>query len=551
FYQREIQENNIQVKIEYDKQLSHYLYGGGVYLQQILENLFKNAIRYGRPQDPSIIPEIKISVQKIQDIPLQVQIKVQDNGSGIKDKDKNQLFSFRHRSEDSKNYQGKEGSNGLGLAFARKVIEVLGGEINYISPKVGTCFYFNIPLQYSEKNLEKSNPILPLQNLNLVMVDDDKINHQLFSINLADRNQIQSFYQSENTLNHLIDRFYQKEEEIDAIILDKNIGEEDGLELARNIRMIGKTIQNFKCPALILYTGSSKNESPEIQTALEQEVIQEAIDKTANIAELSYAIYRQLSPIKQSQQYSQFSPEIQKYIQENPTLKTKEQNTPEAPPIKKLSIDPDLNHFDAHIINRSFSNQLYIIQNVYPIIHNLFNQNREYFAKLKEAILGKNLSQLSRVCHTFSPLLNNFGASALKHNIEQIRYFYEGKEQLSPVEWEEISKFCQNYNADYIQQFLQEFSKYISQIILERLNKINFIKDENEKDLKINSVVQFCAYNQLNITEALNNIGISGIDSFNISSYEQIKLLIKEIPKIDTDLLEKKLTEIFFSNLNN
>jgi len=88
-----------------------YITGYEDYLEEILDNLFSNAVRYAKR-------EIFLSVQTADD---KVIVTVADDGDGISEKDMPHIFE--------RFYKGKNGYFGLGLPIARSAAERMGGTL--------------------------------------------------------------------------------------------------------------------------------------------------------------------------------------------------------------------------------------------------------------------------------------------------------------------------------------------------------------------------------------------------------------------------------------
>ncbi len=102
---------------------------------QILYNLISNAIKFS-PKNG----QVTLSCW-VENACFNFEIK--DEGSGIDEKERNKIFKFL--SQGNSNNQ-KDGS-GVGLAVTKKIIEIQGGKIGYISETGnGTTFWFKLPL---------------------------------------------------------------------------------------------------------------------------------------------------------------------------------------------------------------------------------------------------------------------------------------------------------------------------------------------------------------------------------------------------------------------
>lgn len=104
--------------------------------KQILFNLLSNAIKF-TPKNGKIT--IKTKVKKNELI-----LEVEDNGIGIAEEDTDKIFKY-FRQIDSSHSRNQEGT-GLGLALAKKLVELHNGTIGFESKKgKGSKFWFTLP----------------------------------------------------------------------------------------------------------------------------------------------------------------------------------------------------------------------------------------------------------------------------------------------------------------------------------------------------------------------------------------------------------------------
>ena len=108
-------------------------------LERVLSNLIENAIRH-TPSGGLI----KLKLARI-DLAKQITIVVEDNGSGILDKEIPYLFDARYRGAKSK--EDGDRHIGLGLTISRKLLAVLGTDIKVKNnAESGASFSFSLPV---------------------------------------------------------------------------------------------------------------------------------------------------------------------------------------------------------------------------------------------------------------------------------------------------------------------------------------------------------------------------------------------------------------------
>lgn len=107
-------------------------------IQRVLENLVGNALKY-TPAGGRVSISVKRSAAA-------VGVSVADTGPGIPQEELPHIFDRFYKS-DRNSERGKD-SMGLGLAIARRILELHSSEISVVSrERQGTRFYFDLPLQ--------------------------------------------------------------------------------------------------------------------------------------------------------------------------------------------------------------------------------------------------------------------------------------------------------------------------------------------------------------------------------------------------------------------
>jgi signal transduction histidine kinase len=112
--------------------------GDPTLLLLLLTNLFGNALKYRRPDQP---PRIRVATSVEGD---RLSVSVADNGIGIPPEYAEKVFVIFQRLHRREDYEG----TGIGLALAKKVVEHHGGMIGLQpSPLGGACVCFTLPLE--------------------------------------------------------------------------------------------------------------------------------------------------------------------------------------------------------------------------------------------------------------------------------------------------------------------------------------------------------------------------------------------------------------------
>lgn len=108
--------------------------GDAALLENVWDNLLTNAIKYNRPEG-----EIHIRLLAKE---TGLEVTVSDNGIGLTEEEKAQLFERFYRADKSRSEEG----TGLGLSIVKQIIELHKGEIHVTStPNEGTIFTIKLP----------------------------------------------------------------------------------------------------------------------------------------------------------------------------------------------------------------------------------------------------------------------------------------------------------------------------------------------------------------------------------------------------------------------
>ena len=134
-FQLRAQQEKIQLEMELTEDVP-FVWADIALTERVLENLIENALRHTPAGG-------MISLELAQD-KNQGTIHVIDSGSGIDAIDLPHLFESFYR---AKNQGNSEGHAGLGLAIAKRIVELQGGKISVENqPNEGSIFYFTLPV---------------------------------------------------------------------------------------------------------------------------------------------------------------------------------------------------------------------------------------------------------------------------------------------------------------------------------------------------------------------------------------------------------------------
>ena len=195
---------------------------------QVVSNLVSNALKFTTNGSISVSASWQGYENKKNEGELVV--KVQDTGKGIHDTQR--IWQLFEQEQDG--FNRPEGGSGLGLAIVRNIVQLLSGTIQVDSkPDHGSCFTLCLPMtvQIAGANEPKTEKMPPLPKVQVLVVDDNKINQLIIKEMLLSLNQnVELVSDAQNALKMMQARNY------DVLFMDLHMPHMDGMEATRVLR---------------------------------------------------------------------------------------------------------------------------------------------------------------------------------------------------------------------------------------------------------------------------------------------------------------------------
>lgn len=192
-------------------------------IQQILVNYVSNALKYAGGT-------ITLIASAPADSPGEIEFTVADCGPGLTAAEQTALFTKFHRLEGAKN-SGVKGT-GLGLASCRLLADLMGGSVGVSSePGKGARFRLSLPLIVAAAPTKAVDMTLP--NTSVLLVEDADYNAEAAKAVLAKLGLSCDWAKSGA---EAVELFATKRHNV--VLLDRNLPDMDGTEVARKIRSL-------------------------------------------------------------------------------------------------------------------------------------------------------------------------------------------------------------------------------------------------------------------------------------------------------------------------
>lgn len=223
-------------------------------LQRLLDNLLTNACKY----TPSGRVTLHLSANEptVEGHTVDFLFAVSDTGIGLDPGLLPELFE-PFRQADASSTRAHEGV-GLGLAICRKIVHLLGGQIDAEStPGKGSRFWFTLPLRVlsNESNISDAEPMATpaTEGSKKILIVDDEANNAMIAQTILKLGGYETHIAEDGDMALAL----CQEAPFDLILLDLNMPRLDGYEMARQLRSDSSS-PNQQTPILALSAHASE-----------------------------------------------------------------------------------------------------------------------------------------------------------------------------------------------------------------------------------------------------------------------------------------------------
>lgn len=226
------------------------LIGDPVRLQQILNNLCTNAVKFTHEGEVVVVADV---VEETEGR-VKLQFAVTDTGIGMTDEQMTKLFAPFTQADDS--VSRKFGGTGLGLSIVKHLAEMMGGNVWAESTiGKGTTFHFTAWFTKQEGSFEFETPSVHLHNLSVLVVDDNPSAQKILTRALETlKFQVTVASAGAEAIQYL--KNHHQTSPVKLILMDWKMPEMDGLQATEIIRRN----RNYKDIKIIVLCSGYANE---------------------------------------------------------------------------------------------------------------------------------------------------------------------------------------------------------------------------------------------------------------------------------------------------
>lgn len=214
----------LQLELRLSALLPERVVGDAERLQQVLQALLDNAIKF--THQGRVVLAISLQGGTVQ----RLLFEVLDSGDGIHPEALPRLFKAFTPGDSS--LSRSHGGAGMGLATARQLVDLMGGEIGADSqPGQGSRFFFSLPLQPADsaedvtEHTTRPGALLDAPAHAILVVEDNAVNQEVLREML-----LQLGYQVEVRADALLGLQALCEQRYDLVLMDIHMPGMDGME---------------------------------------------------------------------------------------------------------------------------------------------------------------------------------------------------------------------------------------------------------------------------------------------------------------------------------
>jgi len=237
-FAEQAQKKNLELVVDIAADPPPIVHGDPARLRQILTNLVSNAIKFTEKGEVLV----RLGWVESRDDSVRMGFEIRDTGIGISEQDQPRIFEVFTQADSSSTR--RHGGTGLGLCISRQLCEIMGGKIRVRSEVgKGSTFFFDVVFGTPGTPVDPRTGLLPGRPdpPRVLIVDDNETCRRVLL------NYCRGWNLSAEAASHgmealrLLRNAAARGKGYDFLLLDADLGEKDGIELAGAVtRLLGE-----------------------------------------------------------------------------------------------------------------------------------------------------------------------------------------------------------------------------------------------------------------------------------------------------------------------
>jgi signal transduction histidine kinase/CheY-like chemotaxis protein len=242
----------LELIFDIEPSLPTHLQGDPLRLGQILINFGNNAVKF--TEKGEIV--VRGRVQEEDKNGLLVRFSVSDTGIGLSGEQMGRLFRAFEQADASTTRE--YGGTGLGLVIAKRLAELMGGEVGVESKAgEGSTFWFTARLGKSSTEAPRHVPAPDLRGRRVLIIDDNSQARAVLSDMLTSMTFVAHEAPSGPEGIEMVRRAAEAGEPYEIVFVDWQMPQLDGIETGKRIRALSGTAAQ---PHLVMVTAYGREE---------------------------------------------------------------------------------------------------------------------------------------------------------------------------------------------------------------------------------------------------------------------------------------------------
>lgn len=222
-------EKGIEFEMNLIGEVDEMLIGDSLRLNQILMNLFSNALKF-----TSSGGSVYLRMERVisDDDKEWIRFKVGDTGRGISKEHFEKIFKAFEQEDE--NITQQFGGTGLGLSIVKRFTNMMGGSVS-VESELGKGSVFTVEIPFEKAQADQTLPV-DYRDLKALIVDDDKDTCEHLAI-LMDKVHVESNYAVTGVdAVQMVKKSHDDGRVYDVCFIDWKMPDMDGIETTRQIR---------------------------------------------------------------------------------------------------------------------------------------------------------------------------------------------------------------------------------------------------------------------------------------------------------------------------